>query len=153
MPYPLLLSIRGQLPPTITCDAAAQQGLSVTMVDRIAARFADRASVISMLTVQYRMHAAIMTWSSHELYHDKLVADASVSGHLLTDLATWAPAQDGSVDTECLEAPLVLIDTAGCGLEELQVWTASRLQARGHACTRHDVFSRRESSLVDTRLP
>jgi ATP-dependent RNA/DNA helicase IGHMBP2 len=73
-----------------------------------------------MLTVQYRMHRAIMTWSSHELYHDKLVADGSVSGHLLTDLPAWRPATDGSVDVECLEAPIVLIDTAGCGLEELQ---------------------------------
>ncbi len=56
-----------QLPPTITSDSAANQGLSVTLVDRVAARFSENPNVVSMLTVQYRMSVPIMQWSSDEL--------------------------------------------------------------------------------------
>ena len=43
-------------------------------------------SISEMLTVQYRMHAAIMDWSSQELYNGKLSAHASVASHILSDM-------------------------------------------------------------------
>ncbi len=43
-------------------------------------------SISEMLTVQYRMHAAIMDWSSQELYNGKLSAHASVASHTLSDM-------------------------------------------------------------------
>lgn len=41
------------------------------------------AGVVRMLTVQYRMHRAIMQWASDALYHGQLTAHPSVAGHLL----------------------------------------------------------------------
>jgi superfamily I DNA and/or RNA helicase len=43
-------------------------------------------SISEMLTVQYRMHAGIMEWSSQELYHGKLTAHPSVAAHALSDM-------------------------------------------------------------------
>lgn len=43
-------------------------------------------SISDVLTVQYRMHAAIMEWSSQELYKGKLTAHASVASHTLSDM-------------------------------------------------------------------
>lgn len=88
---------------------------------------------MSMLTVQYRMNNCIMGWSSKELYEERLVADTSVATHVLSDLPHWSPTGSGSGtggdvgvlglsgDSEALLAPMLLIDTAGCGLEEVQV--------------------------------
>lgn len=47
-------------------DAAARGGLSTTLFERMQSMYGSSAS--QMLTVQYRMHAAIMDWASHELY-------------------------------------------------------------------------------------
>jgi ATP-dependent RNA/DNA helicase IGHMBP2 len=41
------------------------------------------ASVVRMLTVQYRMHHLIMDWASREMYQGRLTAHSSVQGHLL----------------------------------------------------------------------
>jgi superfamily I DNA and/or RNA helicase len=63
------------------------------------------------LVEQYRMHAAIMAFSSEVFYEDELVADASVAEHLLCDLP--------GVAREPLTAtPLAFIDTAGAGYDE-----------------------------------
>ena len=48
-------------------------------------------SISEMLNVQYRMHAAIMDWSSHELYNGKLTAHASVASHTLETLQASVP--------------------------------------------------------------
>ena len=61
----------------------------------------------------YRMNETIMTWSSQQLYDGKLLADVSVAQHLLLHLP-------GVKDTELTSLPLLMIDTAGCDLFELQ---------------------------------
>ncbi|XP_075945303.1 DNA-binding protein SMUBP-2-like [Anarhichas minor] len=71
-------------------------------------------SVVRMLTVQYRMHSAIMNWTSKEMYQGRLTAHSSVEGHLLKDLP-------GVTCVEETSTPLLLIDTAGCGLSEMEV--------------------------------
>lgn len=56
----------------------------------------------------------------------RLTADPDVAGHVLTDLKQWkAFSGDAAVglsnDAEAITSPMLLIDTAGCGIEELQV--------------------------------
>lgn len=60
---------------------AAQAGLSLSLMERLAERHG--AAAVRTLTVQYRMHRAIMQWASQALYHGQLVAHPSVAGHLL----------------------------------------------------------------------
>ncbi|CAL8356453.1 unnamed protein product [Lota lota] len=101
-----------QLPPTIKSQTAASKGLSVSLMERLIQRFGD--SVVRMLTVQYRMHRSIMDWASREMYQGRLTAHSSVEGHLLKDLPGIACVEETST-------PLLLIDTAGCGLSEMEV--------------------------------
>ncbi|XP_074129809.1 DNA-binding protein SMUBP-2 [Sminthopsis crassicaudata] len=100
-----------QLPPTIVSHQAASGGLALSLMERLIGKHGDK--VVRMLTVQYRMHQAIMQWASDELYHGQLTAHPSVAGHLLKDLPGVAPTEETSI-------PLLLIDTAGCGLFELE---------------------------------
>ncbi|XP_036619740.1 DNA-binding protein SMUBP-2 [Trichosurus vulpecula] len=100
-----------QLPPTIVSHQAAKGGLSLSLMERLIENHGQK--VVRMLTVQYRMHQAIMQWASEELYHGQLTAHPSVAGHLLKDLPGVTPSEETSV-------PLLLIDTAGCGLLELE---------------------------------
>ncbi|XP_004553091.1 DNA-binding protein SMUBP-2 [Maylandia zebra] len=101
-----------QLPPTIKSQMAASKGLSLSLMERLIQMYGD--SVVRMLTVQYRMNSAIMQWASKEMYHGRLTAHSSVEGHLLKDLAGVACVEETST-------PLLLIDTAGCGLSEMEV--------------------------------
>ena len=90
-----------QLPPTIKSNEAARAGLSVTLFEK---GIAKHPKMASMLQVQYRMHEAIMKFSSHYFYENKLVAHDSVKSALLH------PHQP----------PIEFIDTAGCGYDESQ---------------------------------
>jgi ATP-dependent RNA/DNA helicase IGHMBP2 len=99
-----------QLPPTIHSDDAAQGGLAVTLFERLVTSPLGKRTT-RMLTVQYRMHAAIMGWSAARFYGDQLTAADSVRSHLLTDLADVAA-------TEWTSGPLFFVDTAGCGHDE-----------------------------------
>ncbi|KAJ8002485.1 hypothetical protein DPEC_G00159400 [Dallia pectoralis] len=101
-----------QLPPTIKSQAAASKGLSVSLMERLVQNRGD--SVVRMLTVQYRMNRDIMTWASDHMYQGKLTAHSSVEKHLLRDLPGVSSVDETST-------PLLLIDTAGCGLTETEV--------------------------------
>ncbi|KAM6461611.1 DNA-binding protein SMUBP-2 isoform 2-T2 [Liasis olivaceus] len=109
-----------QLPPTIISHTAATQGLSLSLMERLIQQYGDR--VVKMLTVQYRMHQAIMQWASTEMYDGRLSAHCSVAQHLLKDLPGVTPTEETSI-------PLLLIDTAGCGLFELE---AEEEQSKGN---------------------
>ncbi|XP_071392360.1 DNA-binding protein SMUBP-2 [Centroberyx affinis] len=101
-----------QLPPTIKSQKAAAKGLSLSLMERLIQKYGD--SVVRMLTVQYRMNSAIMEWASKEMYQGRLTAHSSVERHLLKDLLGVACVEETST-------PLLLIDTAGCGLSEMEV--------------------------------
>ncbi|GCC51470.1 type III restriction enzyme, res subunit [Chryseotalea sanaruensis] len=90
-----------QLPPTIKSFEAAKAGLAETLMEKCIRHQPDTAS---MLQIQYRMHEAIMRFSSDYFYKGELIADESVKHHLLKDE----------------EAPVLFIDTAGCGYNEEQ---------------------------------
>ncbi|XP_062350435.1 DNA-binding protein SMUBP-2 isoform X2 [Cinclus cinclus] len=111
-PKCILAGDHKQLPPTIISHRAAAEGLSLSLMERLAEHYGERA--VRMLTVQYRMHRDIMEWASSELYGGRLSAHPSVEQHLLRDLP-------GVSSTEETSTPLLLIDTAGCGLFELEV--------------------------------
>ena len=98
-----------QLPPTVLSDEAAKSGMRDSMMQRVIEREGD--SVFRRLTVQYRMHEAIMNFSSREFYEGSLVADASVRGHRLCDLP-------GVTELPLTSDPLEWIDTAGAEFEE-----------------------------------
>ncbi|XP_011383089.1 DNA-binding protein SMUBP-2 isoform X3 [Pteropus vampyrus] len=98
-----------QLPPTTVSHKAALAGLSLSLMERLAE--AHGAGAVRTLTVQYRMHQAIMQWASEALYHGQLTAHPSVAGHLLRDLPGVAATEETGI-------PLLLVDTAGCGLLE-----------------------------------
>ncbi|XP_029379610.1 DNA-binding protein SMUBP-2 [Echeneis naucrates] len=109
-----------QLPPTIKSQKAASKGLSLSLMERLIQMYGD--SVVRMLTVQYRMNSAIMEWASKEMYQGRLTAHSSVERHLLKDLP-------GVTCAEETNTPLLLIDTAGCGLSEME---ATDEQSKGN---------------------
>lgn len=87
-----------QLPPTVLSQEAARGGLSLTLYERLVARFESHST---MLEVQHRMHQEIMRFSGDELYGGRLVANESVASHALGDLP-----------------PVLFVDTAGKGWNE-----------------------------------
>lgn len=98
-----------QLPPTIQSVEAEKKGLGKTLFERLASLYGQE--VMSMLTVQYRMHKLIMNWSSKELYNCKIEAHSSVAQHMLYDL-------ENVEKSSSTESTLILIDTTGCDMEE-----------------------------------
>ena len=74
-------------------------GLSTTLLEKCVALHPE---AVTLLEEQYRMHQRIMGYSSEVFYGHRLKAHPSVAGHTLFDG----------------DAPLVYIDTAGCGFDE-----------------------------------
>ena len=64
-----------QLPPTVKSQEAARQGLSVTLIERCLEIIPRQ---VHLLTVQYRMHQAIMDFSNQYFYGGALQAHESV---------------------------------------------------------------------------
>ncbi|TPX35960.1 hypothetical protein SmJEL517_g01688 [Synchytrium microbalum] len=101
-----------QLSPTIKSTPSSKKKsspLETTLFDRMLEMYGD--SVKRMLKVQYRMNAKIMNFSSHEFYHDELIADNSVKDGLLSQLAGVKATDDTTV-------PVVFIDTSSSDLRE-----------------------------------
>lgn len=90
-----------QLPPTIKSNEAAKAGLAQTLFEKGIAKHPEWSS---MLQTQYRMHEAIMAFSSQYFYDSKLIAHHSVQHELL----------------QANQAPVEFVDTAGAGYLEHQ---------------------------------
>ncbi len=99
-----------QLPPTVVSHEAERAGFGISLQERLIERF-GAAAISRRLTEQYRMHAAIMSFSSEEFYDGELIAADTVAGHLLCDL-------EGVERSPLTETPLQFIDTAGAGYDE-----------------------------------
>jgi ATP-dependent RNA/DNA helicase IGHMBP2 len=111
-----------QLPPTVLSDRAAREGMRESTMQHLVER--EGESIYRRLTVQYRMHEAIMGFSSQTFYQNTLIADASVQHHVLYDLPAVAADQ-------WTTAPLHFIDTAGAEfLEELEEDGESKLNRK-----------------------
>jgi ATP-dependent RNA/DNA helicase IGHMBP2 len=100
-----------QLPPTILSQEAAADGFSISLMERLVGLYGPL--VTRRLKVQYRMHEAIMNFSSQQFYDADLEAHASVREHLLCDL----PGVTANLLTE---TAVQYIDTAGAGFDEQQ---------------------------------
>ncbi|MBD1430081.1 AAA domain-containing protein [Sphingobacterium litopenaei] len=89
-----------QLPPTVKSSTKPNEGLYLTLFEKLIKRF---PIAVSLLNVQYRMNSQIMLYPSQVLYEGKLIADSKV--------AHWELINDSK--------PFIFIDTAGAGFEEL----------------------------------
>ncbi len=98
-----------QLPPTVLSQQAAQEGMAISLLERLTDLYGD--TVTKQLNVQYRMHHRIMDFASQEFYSSTLLAHDSVAEHLLRDL-------DAIEDTPLTNESVTFIDTAGAGWEE-----------------------------------
>ncbi len=72
-----------QLPPTVL-NQQAQPYLQFSLFERLMAIYGQ--SIKAMLTVQYRMHQAIMSFPNHKFYEGSLQAHETVAEHTLADL-------------------------------------------------------------------
>lgn len=98
-----------QLPPTILSPEAEEQGLGVSLMERVVELHGT--DVTRRLCVQYRMNGAIMAFPSAAFYEGTLRAHCSVAAHLLTDVASVSA-------TPLTSTPVEFIDTAGADFDE-----------------------------------
>ncbi|MBK8699907.1 MAG: IGHMBP2 family helicase [Saprospiraceae bacterium] len=96
----VLVGDHKQLPPTVKSKQAINLGLDKTILDRMA----EVCSHATMLRVQYRMNNAILGFPNHQFYKGNLMAAETVAVRML----------------ENDESPLLFIDTAGTGFEEVR---------------------------------
>lgn len=100
-----------QLPATVISQEAQRAGLGTSLMQRLLETPAMVDRIARRLTVQYRMHESIMSFSSQQFYEASLVADPSVAAHRLSELPNIATS-------ELTETPLLFIDTAGASFDE-----------------------------------
>ena len=87
-----------QLPPTVKSQRA--RVLSTTLMERLVERHPDQTH---LLQVQHRMHEAIMAFGNLKFYQGQLTAHAEVGDRTLEGVQPW-----------------VVVDTAGCGFDEVR---------------------------------
>lgn len=108
-----------QLPPVVKSIQAKKEGLDVTLLNKCM----KLEGVSSLLTRQYRMHNAIMSFSNSYFYKNELEADVSVKDALL----------DATSESDFLNKPVELVDTAGCSFDEMQNPETLSILNRGEA--------------------
>ena len=108
-----------QLPPVVKSIQAKKEGLDITLLDKCM----KLEGVSSLLTRQYRMHNAIMSFSNSYFYKNELEADASVKEALL----------DATSESDFLNKAVELVDTAGCSFDEAQNPETLSILNRGEA--------------------
>lgn len=113
-----------QLPPTIHSAEAARAGLARTLFERLIDGIG--ATAARQLTVQYRMHEAIMAYSAQTFYGGQLVAAAAVRQHTLDGLPDVVPSA-------WTAAAVRFVDTAGAGCDESEADDEGSLANPGEA--------------------
>lgn len=99
-----------QLPPTIMSGRTGRGSLTYTLFERLHDVLPETSQL--RLDVQYRMHEDIMRFSSDSFYDGALTAAEKNRKHVLKDLP--------HVEThELTDKPVVFIDTAGLGYDEV----------------------------------
>ncbi|TKY53818.1 DNA-binding protein SMUBP-2 [Spatholobus suberectus] len=91
-----------QLAPVILSRKALEGGLGISLLERAATL--HEGILTTRLTTQYRMHDAIASWASKEMYGGLLKSSQTVFSHLLVD----SPFVKPTWITQC---PLLLLDT------------------------------------------
>lgn len=100
-----------QLPATVISLEAQRGGLAQSLMQRLVEKSSIGSIVARRLTNQFRMHQAIMEFSSREFYEQSLRADDSVAEHLLSDMFDVQ-------NDELTQSSLEFIDTAGASFDE-----------------------------------
>lgn len=101
-----------QLPPTVLSAEAERRGLGRSLFERLAEGHGD--PILEMLTVQHRMHEAIMGFSSERFYGGRLRAAPHVRSHTLRGLGFDDAGVSGRLRSVTLpEEPVVFVDTSG----------------------------------------
>jgi ATP-dependent RNA/DNA helicase IGHMBP2 len=98
-----------QLPPTVVSPQAAAEGFGVSLMERLMGLAGTNSA--RRLRVQYRMHQAIMAFSSQEFYEGSQEAAPVVRQHLLHDLP-------GVQSNDLTASPVQFVDTAGASYDE-----------------------------------
>ena len=93
-----------QLPPVVKSIEAKRGGLDQTLLDKCI----ELKDAVVLLNRQYRMNSAIMGFSNNYFYNNELIADETVSTHVLVNDETY------------LGKSIEFIDTAGCSFDEIQ---------------------------------
>lgn len=112
-----------QLPPTVLSVQAQQQGLGVSLFERLLADHGDE--VKRLLREQHRMHEALMAFPSRELYAGELRAHPAVAARTLAEVL----AEGAAVEAP----PLLFLDTAGKGFDESTAPGTESLRNEGEA--------------------
>lgn len=89
-----------QLPPTVKSIAALKGGLGTTLMERIVAR---KPSVVTLLTVQYRMNEQIMRFSSNWFYDGRVESAPEVRYRGILDYdnpITWIDTSESDAKEE-----------------------------------------------------
>lgn len=89
-----------QLPPTVKSIAALKGGLGTTLMERIVAR---KPSVVTLLTVQYRMNEQIMRFSSNWFYDGRVESAPAVKYRGILDYdnpITWIDTSESDAKEE-----------------------------------------------------
>lgn len=89
-----------QLPPTVKSIAALKGGLGTTLMERIVAR---KPSVVTLLTVQYRMNEQIMRFSSNWFYDGRVESAPEVKYRGILDYdnpITWIDTSESNAKEE-----------------------------------------------------
>lgn len=105
-----------QLPPTILNKEAGEEGLAVSLFERLLEVHGDK--IKEMLKVQYRMNSVIMNFSSREFYSGELIAHSSVKDWDISDLGLNLPQQGLMEDVFDPARPVIFLDTRETGSEE-----------------------------------
>jgi ATP-dependent RNA/DNA helicase IGHMBP2 len=94
-----------QLPPVVKSVEAKKGGLDQTLLDRCI----ELKDTVVLLNRQYRMNSIIMGFSNNYFYGNELIADETVSSHVLLN-----------DENSSLSKSIEFIDTAGCSFDEIQ---------------------------------
>lgn len=89
-----------QLPPTVKSIAALKGGLGTTLMERIVAR---KPSVVTLLTVQYRMNEQIIRFSSNWFYDGRVESAPEVKYRGILDYdnpITWIDTSESDAKEE-----------------------------------------------------
>ncbi len=113
----ILIGDHKQLPPTVVNQEAAENGLSVSLFEKLIESYQDELS--SLLEIQYRMNREIMGFSSIYFYNNNLKAAESAAGQKLSDLGLKISDNHCFTDKSLMsEYPLVFLDTKEMKAEE-----------------------------------
>ena len=113
-----------QLPPTIKCIEAARGGLDRTLLEKVVHA---KPSVVSLLTMQYRMHEDIMRFPSQWFYHNELQAAPEVRNRGILDFdtaVTWIDTGGFDFNEKCVGEGVGRLNTGEAELlmQQLKVY-------------------------------